>query len=177
MSSGDNGNHSSERQPLHKEIHDDTDFSNDLNVHNGAMSVDVTSLIDQNTPSSSVPDDMRSFSIEPVFQNTLDNPYRETTVSVPHMVRRVPSSEMLPRPWKHLQWILIASYISLFLCIPSGALAYHYATKAMKHHSKGLYGLMQRDSRFAVWLIYASFVMGILLIIIITVVLVCKNGC
>ena len=152
-------------------------FQHDLNVHNGAMSVDVTSLIDQNTPSGGGPDDMRCFSIEPVFQNTLDNPYRETTVSVPHMVRRVPSSEMLPRPWKHLQWILIGSYISCVLCLFSGALAFHYARKAKKHQSKGLYGLMQRDSRFAVWLIYVSFVVGILLIIIITVVVVCKNGC
>ncbi|GAB1610884.1 uncharacterized protein LOC115215703 [Argonauta hians] len=177
MSSGDNGTHSSERQPLHKEIHEDSDFAADLNAHNGAMSVDVTSLIDQHTPSGTGPEDMRAFSIEPVFMNTSDNPYRETTVSVPHMVRRVPSAEMLPRPWKHLQWVLIATCISFVFFFPTAIVAYHYVQKTLKHQSKGLYGLMQRDGKFAVWFVYISFAAGILLWVIIGTVVSCNNGC
>lgn len=35
-------------------------------------------------------DALVSYAIDPLFQNTADNPYRETTVTVPHLVRKVP---------------------------------------------------------------------------------------
>ncbi|KAL5010306.1 hypothetical protein ScPMuIL_012611 [Solemya velum] len=167
--------HSSERQPLHKS-QDETDAVADCAVNNDQDHV-VVSLIERKPGESHKEPEAVSFSVDPVFQNTQENPYKETTITVPSD-RRVPTSNLVPKPWKNFNQILIMTYVSIVFFIFTGAFANKYAWKAKMHHSKGLYGLAQRDIKYAVTCGYVSFTIGFLLFfVIIPVAVVCSSGC
>lgn len=107
-----------------------------------------------------------SYSIEPQYQNTLQNPYRETTITVPHMVRKVPEEDLTPKPFKSFNQIIIFSYISVIFCLFIGAYANKNAWKAKIHMGKGLYGLAQKLATRAVYCSYASIVAGLIIVLI-----------
>jgi hypothetical protein len=103
---------------------------------------------------------------EPDFENSSENPYRDTTESDINL-RHLPLAELVPRPWKTFEQVMIASYISVVICFVTGLFAVRYAWRGRRHQSKGLMGMAQRDLNLAVWFIYASAAFGILLFLII----------
>lgn len=166
-----NPGQSSERQPLHENFSDNEGIEDPGNPPEPVDPV-VDSLIEKRPePGDENKTKTRSYAVDPCFQNTSENPYRETTVTVPHLIRRVPSSDLVPMGWRSINRVIIGTYISIVFCCITGALANRYAWKAKRYQSKGLYGLVQRDSRRAVILIYTSIGLGItILIIVISVV-------
>lgn len=121
---------------------------------------------------------INTYTIDSCFQNTSENPYRETTVTVPHLLRKVPSEDLVPTGWKTINRIIVASYLSMFCCLLTGIIANHYAWEAKTDRSRGLYTLVQRQTKAAVTLIYVSVAIGAVLIIVIPVIVVCSvNGC
>lgn len=159
----------SERQPLHASLDDTTPYPGN---HQDTSELDpsIAALIERRKIPPNSEGAPISFAIDPVFQNTAENPYRETTVTVPHLVRRVPSCDLVPKPWTSFRCVIIGSYISVLFCLFTGAAANKYAWRAKQQQSKGLYGLAQRDSRYAVILIYISIALGLVIAIIITII-------
>lgn len=104
--------------------------------------------------------------MEPDFENGSENPYRDTTES-DISIRHIPLSDLMPHPWKTFEQVMIASYISVVLNLVTGLLAVRYAWRGKRHQSKGLMGMAQKDLKLAVWFIYASVVLGILLFLVI----------
>jgi len=70
-----------EKQPLHE--------NQELNKSNCDQNQVIVSLLENHEEhqyddhSPKIP----SYCIEPAYQNTLQNPYRETTITVPHLIR------------------------------------------------------------------------------------------
>ena len=98
-----------------------------------------------------------------------ENPYRETTDNTQGFIRRVPSSDLVPVPFKKFNHVIILSVIAAVLFVFVGIFAIRLARNAKMHHSKGLYGLAQRDSKKSVILSYLSLTLGTLTIITILV--------
>jgi hypothetical protein len=150
-----------EKQPLHE--------NQELNKSNCDQNQVIVSLLENHEEhqyddhSPKIP----SYCIEPAYQNTLQNPYRETTITVPHLIRKVPEEDLTPRPFKSFNQILIFTYISVIFCMCIGAYANKNAWKAKIHLGKGLYGLAQKRATRAVYCSYVSFVAGVLIFIII----------
>lgn len=111
---------------------------------------------------------LQSFAIDDAYRNTAENPYRETTMTVPHLVKKVPEEDLTPRPWKTFNQILCFSYLSVVFCIGLGVYANREAWKAKLLNGKGLYGLAQQRARRAVIVSYTAIVVGILLIVFIS---------
>ncbi|GFS02122.1 hypothetical protein ElyMa_006437700 [Elysia marginata] len=95
-----------------------------------------------------------------------ENPYRDTTESDINL-RQFALGDLVPRPWKTFEQVMIASYVSVVFNIITGLLAVRYARRGKRHQSKGLMGMAQKDLKYAVWCIYASVALGILLFFII----------
>ncbi|RUS81904.1 hypothetical protein EGW08_010331 [Elysia chlorotica] len=95
-----------------------------------------------------------------------ENPYRDTTESDINL-RQFALGDLVPRPWKTFEQVMIASYVSVIFNIITGLLAVRYARRGKRHQSKGLMGMAQKDLKYAVWCIYASVALGILLFFII----------
>ncbi|XP_041354463.1 uncharacterized protein LOC121372237 [Gigantopelta aegis] len=163
-----------ERQPLHKDGFD-ADVQLDVNGHHDQTEADPVSvsLIQHGKP----PDrNGLSYTSEPMFQDVMESPYKDTTESDPNL-RRVVSSDLLPRPWGNFQQVLVVSYVSCVFFIITGIFALKYTQRAMMHQSKGLLGMAQKDIKRAVHLIYISFVVGLLLLVLVPIIVVCSNGC
>ncbi|XP_069134000.1 uncharacterized protein [Argopecten irradians] len=111
---------------------------------------------------------VESFTINPVDQNTAKNPYRETTVTLPHLVKKVPQRDLLPRPYRSFNQVICLTYTSAIFCLFSGLLANRWAWRAKLQNGKGLYTLAKKWARYAVYLSYASFVMGVIIIVSVT---------
>lgn len=103
---------------------------------------------------------------DPDFDNNSENPYRDTTESDIN-IRHIPLADLVPRPWKTFEQVMIASYVSIVLFLITGLLAVRYARNGKRHQTKGLMGMAQKDLKMAVWFIYASVALGILLYLII----------
>ncbi|CAG5120338.1 unnamed protein product [Candidula unifasciata] len=103
---------------------------------------------------------------DPDFENGSENPYRDTTESDIN-IRHIPLADLVPRPWQTFEQVLVASYISIALFLFTGLLAVRYARRGKRHQSKGLMGMAQKELKLAVYLIYASVALGILLYLII----------
>lgn len=147
-----------EKQPLHENQELNRTAETDQNQV-------IVSLLESHEENHAP--EIPSYAIEPAYQNTLQNPYRETTVTVPHLIRKVPEEDLTPRPFKSFNQILIFTYLSVIFCMCIGAYANKNAWKAKIHLGKGLYGLAQKRATRAVYMSYVSFVSGILIFIII----------
>lgn len=101
-----------------------------------------------------------TYAINPADQNTVKNPRKETTVTLPHLVRKVPQKDLLPRPFTSFNQVLLLSYISTIFCLFSGLLANQWAWRAKLRNGKGFYTLAERWGRRAVYASYVSIVMG-----------------
>lgn len=123
------------------------------------------SLIGAGHPRGHSENDFLAYS-EPDFENSSENPYRDTTESDINL-RHIPLADLVPRPWKTFEQVIVASYISVALCFVTGLLSVRYARRGRKHQSKGLMGMAQKELKMAVWFIYASVAFGILLFLII----------
>ncbi|KAK6987036.1 hypothetical protein BgiMline_016711 [Biomphalaria glabrata] len=99
---------------------------------------------------------------EPDFENSSENPYRDTTESDINL-RHIPLGDLVPRPWKTFEQVMIASYVSVVFFIVTGLFAVRYARRGKRHQSKGLMGMAQRDLKMAVWCVYASIAFGVLI--------------
>lgn len=154
-----------ERQPLHANQEEEEHTENGR--PNGNTET-VVSLIEHhpeetNKNQSKIP----SYAIDPAYQNTMENPYRETTVTLPHLVRKVPSCDLTPQPWHSFNQVLILSYISIVFCCCIGVFANRNAWKAKTLRGKGLYGVAQKRAKMSVYCSYAGVGVGILIIIIV----------
>lgn len=160
MSSNHKSADSAEVQPLH--INQDVNKTAETDQNQVIVSLleNHEDNHNQNAP------EVTSYSIEPQYQNTLENPYRETTITVPHLVRKVPEEDLTPKPFKSFNQIIIFSYISVIFCLFIGAYANKNAWKAKIHMGKGLYGLAQKRATRAVYCSYASFVAGLIIVLI-----------
>lgn len=147
-----------EKQPLHE--------NQELNKSNDTDQNQVIVSLLENHDEHHAPE-VPSYAMEPAYQNTLENPYRETTVTVPHLIRKVPEEDLTPRPFKSFNQILIFTYISIIFCMCIGAYANKNAWKAKIHLGKGLYGLAQKRATRAVYCSYVSIVTGFLIFIIV----------
>lgn len=99
-----------------------------------------------------------------------ENPYRETTDRSPHLIRRVPSSDIVPAPFKTFNQVIIFSIVGTVFFVFIGVFALRLARNAKMQHSKGLSGLAQRDSKKSVILSCLSLTLGFLTIIAIIVI-------
>ncbi|KAK3098294.1 hypothetical protein FSP39_018039 [Pinctada imbricata] len=161
-------------EPLHQNA-ESTDTAQDGGEKpaiDDAEQVSVSLLV-ENRPVSSAQQQngtkIKSYAIEPQYQNTMENPYRETTVTVPHLVKKVPQDDLTPRPWKTFNQILLLSYISIVFCMCFGVFANRDAWKAKLYNGKGLYGLAQKRARRAAILSYVSIGAGFLIIFIVII--------
>ncbi|KAL3883209.1 hypothetical protein ACJMK2_029499 [Sinanodonta woodiana] len=163
-----------ERQPLHNNTEEqDADHEIDHTANNNSeIKHAAKSLIEHHQGELTENEVVMSYSMEPAFHNTLENPYRETTITVPHYVKRVPSCDLTPAPYKSFNQVIVLSYLSTIFCCCIGAFAAKLALKAKLHQAKGLYGLAQRDSKRAVLLSYISFATGMAIALIIVLVVV-----
>ncbi|KAH9504696.1 hypothetical protein Btru_062590 [Bulinus truncatus] len=75
---------------------------------------------------------------EPDFENSSENPYRDTTESDINL-RHIPLGDLVPRPWKTFEQVMIASYVSLVFFIITGLMAVRYARRGKRHQSKDVY--------------------------------------
>lgn len=98
-----------------------------------------------------------------------ENPYRETTDTTQNFIRRVPSSDLVPAPYKKFNHVIILSVIATVFFFFVGVFAIRLARNAKAHHSKGLYGLAQRDSKKSAILSYLSLTLGFLSIVMLIV--------
>ena len=111
------------------------------------------------------------YSRDPTALNdAYENPYKETTDTSQSFIRRVPSSDLVPAPFKKFNHVLILSVVGAVFFIFTGLFAVRLARNAKMQHSKGLYGLAQRDSKKSTILSYLSIFLGVLMIIIIVIV-------
>lgn len=108
-----------------------------------------------------------SYVIDEVNKNTVDNPYKESTITLPHLIRRVDSRELTPKPFTSFNQILIISYISILFFPFFGAIANMYAWKAKLKRGKGLYALAKRQAKLAVYWSLGSFASGLAVLIIV----------
>lgn len=74
-----------------------------------------------------------------VILHTDENSVHASTTTLPRLVRKVPSVELLPTGWKSTDCLLIASYISVLLCLVTGVFANKYAWRAKRNRGRGLY--------------------------------------
>ncbi|XP_061177186.1 uncharacterized protein LOC133185910 [Saccostrea echinata] len=121
--------------------------------------IDV-SLVNQNQAAKSKDKKITSYEIEA----SKENPH---TMTLPHLVRKVPESDLTPRPWKTFNQILCLSYISVLFFFPIGAFANKYAWKAIRTYRKGLYVLAKKWAKPAVILSYIAVLVGCIVITII----------
>ena len=134
--------------------------------------VSVSLLVPNNPPTSETNGSKpQSYVSDPAYQKTLENPYRETTVMDPHQIRKVPQDDLIPKPWKTFNQILILSYISIVFCLCGGIFANRDAWKAKLYNGKGLYGLAQKRARRAVIVSYVSIAIGVLILLIVIIAL------
>ncbi|GFO45361.1 hypothetical protein PoB_007186600 [Plakobranchus ocellatus] len=103
---------------------------------------------------------------DPEYGGGAENPYRETTESDIN-IRHIPLGQLVPKPFKTFEQVMIASYVSVIFFFITGLLAVRYARRGKRHQSKGLMGMAQKDLKYAVWCIYASVALGILVFLII----------
>ncbi|XP_061176437.1 uncharacterized protein LOC133185316 [Saccostrea echinata] len=157
-----------EREPL--QLNQETPAETKPN-HDDAEQVELSLLIENQAPKSNGKN-VSSYAIDPAYQNTTENPYRETTVTVPHLVKKVPEDDLTPPPWKTFNQILIMSYVSVFFCLCIGVFANREAWKAKMYNGKGLYGLAQKRAKRAVIISYIAvgggFIMILLIILAVT---------
>lgn len=111
--------------------------------------------------------DVITFSIESQYQNTSKNPYKESTATVPHLIRKVPESSLTPKPFTSFNQVIIFSYISVLFFIIIGAFAAKDAMKAKIQMGKGLYVLAKERARRAVILSYISIASGVIVVLIV----------
>lgn len=134
--------------------------------HEDAEQVELSLLIENQQASQSKNNAVKSYAIDPTYHNTSENPYRETTVTLPHMVKKVPEDDLTPRPWKTFNQILVLSYVSVVFCLCFGVFANREAWKAKLYNGKGLYGLAQKRARRAALVSYIAVGSGLFLIIL-----------
>jgi len=165
--SGANGNLEHETQPLQQaESGDDADTRNtDQNPN-----LTGTSLI-RHTDDQQETDLVSPYHVDPkLVTDAYENPYRETTDNTQTFIRRVPSSDLVPKPYTKFNHVLVLSIVAtVFFCFV-GIFAVRFAKSAKMHHSKGLYGLAQRDSKRAVIVSYLGLALGTLLVVVIVVI-------
>ncbi|OWF53660.1 hypothetical protein KP79_PYT07669 [Mizuhopecten yessoensis] len=162
----DINNSGTENQPLHENQEQTTQDVQEAPVDTDVEHV-AMSLLEHHENESKGPSNMKSFNIEPAYQNTIENPYKETTVTLPHLVKKMPEEQLLPRPWRTFNQVVCLSYISILFCMCIGVFANRYAWRAKLQNGKGLYGLAQKWSRRAVYASYTAFVVGLIIIIIV----------
>lgn len=108
-----------------------------------------------------------SYAIDEVNKNTEYNPYKESTITVPHLIRRVNSRELIPKPFTSFTQLLVISYISILFFPFFGAIANMYAWKAKIERGKGLYTLAKRRARLALYWSLGSFASGLAVLTIV----------
>ncbi|XP_033741531.1 uncharacterized protein LOC117328202 [Pecten maximus] len=109
---------------------------------------------------------VESWTIEPV--NTEKNPNKEATITMPHLVKKIPQKELLPRPYRTFNQVVVMTYASAICCLFVGLLANRWAWHAKLQNEKGLYGLAKKWARRAVYVSYVAVVLGVIIITSIT---------
>ncbi|KAK6194864.1 hypothetical protein SNE40_000402 [Patella caerulea] len=133
-------------------------------------SVDMSSLIVNRATRDDEEEAVESFSIEPHIKNTKENRNLESNTVFPYLVRRVDSEELLPRPWKSTNQLIIVSYISVLFCCFFGVFANHNAWEAKEFNNRSRYHEAKGYAKHSVRWMYAAFVCGIVLAIGISVI-------
>ena len=126
-----------ERQPLKNE-QDETENGQDTTLQNTAVDPNQTaqSLI-RHTDETAENDLVSPYTVDPAMvSNAYENPYKETTDTTQNFIRRVPSSDLVPAPFKKFKHIVILSVIALFSFAFTGIFAFRLARNAKMHHSK-----------------------------------------
>ncbi|XP_005101424.1 uncharacterized protein LOC101847735 [Aplysia californica] len=118
-------------------------------------------------------ENLPTFSVVEHEKNTSANPRKEDTFALPHLVRRIDSAEVLPKPFKSTNQLICAAFSSIICCIVIGAFAAKYAMKAKIQRNKGTYSSAQVSAKRAFYLVIAAVVCGIL---IVTIVLATNLG-
>lgn len=108
-----------------------------------------------------------SYVIGAADKNTEVNPDREATITLPHLVKRVDSRELIPKPFTHFNQLLFFSYISILFCPFFGAIGNMYAWKAKSQRSKGVYTSAKRRARLALYWSLGSIASGFAILIIV----------
>lgn len=167
---GQNEGDPHERQPLHEGQEEPDRCSDPLSPPSGDANQTGQSLI-RHVEDTNENDMVSPYHIDPALvSNAYENPYKETTDTTQNFIRRVPSADLVPSPYKKFNHIIILSIVSTIFFFVTGIFAIKLARAAKTHHSKGLYGLAQRDSKKAAILSYLSFTLGVLLIIAIIII-------
>lgn len=171
MSSGV-GDAEHEKQPLQQaEGQDDVEPPQEVPPNDSSHDTNLTgqSLI-RHTDDTPENDLVSPYHMDPTrVTDAYENPYRETTDTSQNFIRRVPSSDLVPAPFKKFNHVIILSVIATVFFVFIGVFAIRLARNAKTHHIKGLYGLAQRDSKKSVILSYLSLTLGFLTIITILV--------
>ena len=165
---GQNEGDPHERQPLH-EGQEEPDRSSEPPPTNDANQTGQ-SLI-RHVDETADNDMVSPYQIDPALvSNAYENPYKETTDTTQNFIRRVPSADLVPSPYKKFNHVIILSVIGAVFCFVTGIFAIRLARAAKTHHSKGLYGLAQRDSKKAVIISYLGIVISVLIVIVVVIV-------
>ncbi|XP_012942149.1 uncharacterized protein LOC106012775 [Aplysia californica] len=99
-----------------------------------------------------------TFAIEDHEKNTGSNPMKEDTFVFPHLVRRIDSAEVLPRPFKTTNQLICAAYASIICCCCFGAFAAKYAMKTKIQRNKGTYTAAIKSGKKTICYIIAAVV-------------------
>ncbi|KAL8599018.1 hypothetical protein ACOMHN_006827 [Nucella lapillus] len=106
-----------------------------------------------------------SFAVEEHHRNTEDNPERENTNTLPVLVRRVNSEELLPSPFKTTNQMVIASYLTVICCLCFGAYAVKHAWEAKTKRNAGVLSNAAKESKRSCLCMKLALVGGVCLCI------------
>ena len=167
---GQNEGDPHERQPLHEGQEEPDRNSDPLAPPANDANQTGQSLI-RHVDDTAENDMVSPYQIDPALvSNAYENPYKETTDTTQNFIRRVPSADLVPSPFKKFNHVIILSIVSAIFFFVTGIFAVRLARAAKTQHSKGLYGLAQRDSKKAVILSYLGITISVLIIIIVVIV-------
>ncbi|CAL1536669.1 unnamed protein product [Lymnaea stagnalis] len=121
-------------------------------------------------PVDGAKEDVATFAVVEIERNDARNSTREATHTLPVLVRRVHSSEFLPRPFTRTVQLIICSYLSVLCCCFCGAFAAEKAMAAKLSRDKGIYIAAKKHARRAAMCIIAAVISGALIVIVVGLV-------
>ncbi|KAK6194867.1 hypothetical protein SNE40_000405 [Patella caerulea] len=131
------------------------------------------------TVNNSVKDEekgVESYSMDPYIKNTSENKNLEANTILPYLVRRRNSEELLPRPWKSVNQLIIVSYVSAVLCCFLGVVANHFAWRAKKTKNENRYHETKKFGKRSVIFIYLAFAGFLTMCIYIPIIILNEYG-
>ncbi|KAK7107609.1 uncharacterized protein [Littorina saxatilis] len=135
---------------------------------NQATTVDLSAYLEPHDGGAGV----KSFAINPHERNTAEHPDHESTFTMPVLVRRVNSEELLPSPFKSTAGMICTSYLCMLCCCCCAAFAVKRAWKAKTKRNAGVYTSAIHEAKRSCYWMKLSLAFGLVLWIIGTVLVI-----